>query len=75
MDVVRDISELRKKMGNKEKITDMEVCLTALYGLLLMRLKKRQVSEDTEQVIKGFSVLLADLSVLFKKYEEGQMEL
>ena len=73
--VVRNISELRKKMGDKERITDMEVCLTSLYGLLLMRLKKKNISKDTEDVISGFGELLADLSVLFKKYEEGQLEI
>ncbi|MBT3747843.1 MAG: DUF4924 family protein, partial [Bacteroidetes bacterium] len=72
---INNISELRNRMGNKEKITDMEVCLTALYGLLLMRLKKKEISKETEEIISGFSELLADLSQLFKKYEEGQIEI
>ena len=72
---IRDISELRKKMGNKERISDMEVCLTALYGLLLMRLKKRQVSEETEKVFNKFSELLADLSKIFKDFETGVIEI
>ncbi len=75
MNSIRDISELRKKMGDKEQISDVEVCLTALYGLLLMRLKKRHISEDTEKVFQGFSELLAELSRLYKKYEEGEIEL
>lgn len=73
--VIRDISELRKKMGQKEKITDMEVCLTALYGLLLMRLKKKAVSEETELVIQSFSELLSLLSERFKQYEAGELEI
>jgi hypothetical protein len=72
---INNISELRKKMGNKEQISDVEVCLTALYGLLLMRLKKRTISEETENVFKGFSELLAELSRFYKKYEEGEIEL
>lgn len=75
IDSIRNISELRKKMGNKEKISDMEVCLTALYGLLLMRLKKRPVSSETEEVFGKFSELLAELSHLYKLYEEGDLEL
>jgi len=73
--VVRDITELRKKMQPKEKISDMEVCLTALYGLLMMRLKKKEVSEDTEKVIQSFSELLALLSIQFSKYEKGEIEI
>lgn len=75
MSTVRDITEFRKKMPPKEKISDMEVCLTALYGLLLMRLKKKEVSEDTQAVIQSFSELLAVLSDLFNKYESGQLEI
>ncbi len=75
LDSIRNISELRKKMGDKEQISDVEVCLTALYGLLLMRLKKRQISEDTEKVFQGFSTLLAELSNLYKKFEKGELEL
>jgi len=72
---VRDISELRKKMGDKEQITDVEVCLTALYGLLLMRLKNREVSEDTEKVFNRFSELMSELSRLYKLYDEGELEI
>ena len=75
MATVRDISELRKRMGEKEKISDVEVCLTALYGLLLMRLKKREVSEDTEEVFKRFGELMAELSSLYKNFEEGGLEI
>lgn len=71
---VRDISELRKRMGDKELINDVEVCLTALYGLLLMRLKKRKVSKETEEVFKRFGNLMAELSRLFKLYEDGELE-
>ena len=75
MSSVRNISELRKRMGDKEKISDMEVCLTALYGLLLMRLKKREVSKETEEVFGLFSELLAELSRLYKMFEEGSLEI
>ncbi|MCK5821681.1 MAG: DUF4924 family protein [Bacteroidales bacterium] len=75
MTTVRDISELRLKMGSKERISDMEVCLTALYGLILMRIKKRKVSKDTEKVFNSFSELLADLSKTFKSYETGTIEI
>ena len=73
--VVNDITDFRKKMAPKEKISDMEVCLTALYGLLMMRLKKREVSEDTAKVIQSFGELLASLSPLFHKYEMGELEI
>ncbi len=75
MATVRDISALRLKMGKKEQISDMEVCLTALYGLLLMRLKKRKVSKETEIVMNSFSNLLAELSSIYKAYETSSIEI
>lgn len=73
--VIREISELRLKMGQKERITDMEVCLTALYGLVLMRLKKKTVSEETLTVIQSFGELMALLADLYQKYETGKLEI
>jgi len=71
---VRNISEFRKRMGHEEKISDMEVCLTGLYGLLLMRLKKKSISEDTVAVLEGFSKMLAETSRLYKEWEEGKLD-
>jgi hypothetical protein len=75
MESVRDISELRKRMGDKEQISDVEVCLTALYGLLLMRLKGREVTEDTEKVFNRFSELMSELSRLYNLHEKGILEI
>lgn len=72
---VYNIGDFRKKMSTKSRIGDMEVCLTVLYGLLLMKLKKRTISEDTEEAIETIRSLLATFSGKFKEYEEGSIEL
>jgi hypothetical protein len=38
---------------------DVEVCLTALYGLLVLRLRKEPVSDATAQAMQSFSQLMA----------------
>jgi hypothetical protein len=54
---------------------DVEVCLNALYGLLLLRLKKQSVSPETEMAMVTFSRILAALSKRFLETERGEREL
>lgn len=52
---------------------DIEVCLTALYGLLVLRLKKEPISDETKEAISTFSNLLARLSHHYKLMKKGEM--
>ena len=70
-----NIGDFRKKMAVKEKISDMEVCLTVLYGYMLMKMKKRKISEDTAEAIGTIRDLVALLSQKYKEFEEGVIEL
>jgi hypothetical protein len=52
---------------------DIEVCLTALYGLLVLRLKKEPISGETQQAINTFTNLLARLSHHYRLMKRGEM--
>ncbi|MCG8700698.1 MAG: DUF4924 family protein [Bacteroidales bacterium] len=69
-----NIKAFGEKLG-KEKGNDIDVCFSALYGLLLTRLQKKQLSEETLHAMQTFSNLLAHLSSWFKKIEEGKAEI
>jgi hypothetical protein len=73
-DAIYNIGDFRKKMAAREKISDMEVCLTVLYGLMLMKMKKRPISEDTAEAINTIRELMALLSYKFREFEEGRLE-
>lgn len=73
-DAVYNISDFRKVMPVREKIGDVEVALTVLYGLLLMRMKKKTVSHDTLEAIESIRDLVALLSDKYRDYEEGRLE-
>ena len=47
------IVELRNK-GDKD-VNEIETCFDALYGVMLLRLRKQEVSEDTLSAIKEIS--------------------
>jgi hypothetical protein len=51
---------------------DVEVCLTALYGLMVLRLRKEPISDETEQAMRTFSQLLAKLSHHYRLMKQGE---
>jgi len=56
-------------------MNDVETCLNALYGLLLLRLKKQAISRETEAAMSTFSKLLALLSHKYLEAERGEREI
>lgn len=68
------IEEFRRKSARPEA-GDVETTLNALYGLLLLRLKKQAVSRETEIAMSSFSKLLAMLSLIFLQVERGEREI
>lgn len=63
---------LKSKSGNKSQ-SDIEMALNGLYGLLLLRLKKSEISTETEQSIATFSSMIAYLAAVFHKIKNGEI--
>ena len=59
------IVELRAKAGEDKK-GEVETCLEALYGVLLLRMKGTEISAETQQAIKEITRYLARLSHYYK---------
>ena len=68
------IVELRTQ-GENRNLSELENCFEALYGLLMLKLQKREISEATLQAIKAISQLLGILSDYYKKDRAGELEL
>jgi hypothetical protein len=66
-----NIDEFRRKSSNPGS-GDIEAILNALYGLLLLRLKKQAITRETEIAMASFSRLLAMLSRIFLEVERGE---
>lgn len=54
---------------------DTETCLNALYSLLLLKMAGKEISEATLESMETFSKMLAMLSVKYKAWEDGTLEL
>jgi len=62
-----------KAHADGKATNDIEVCFTALYGMLLLRLKKEPVSDATAEAMRTFSELLGRLSFHFKAMKQGEV--
>ena len=71
---VVNLREFKSKLP-AANISDVEASLDALYGLLLLRLKKKTINKGTEEAMATFSRMLAYLSDKFRKMETGELEL
>ena len=65
------IVRLRAKSGGAE-MTEIETCLTALYGYLLLRLQGAPVSPETLEAVREINLMLTFLA---EKYKEEQAPL
>lgn len=66
------IVELRNKGG--KDIGEIETCFNALYGTILLRLRKKEISEDTMHAVKEITTFIGMLSDYYKKDKEEGLE-
>lgn len=59
------IVELRNK--GEKNVNEIETCLNALYGTMMLRLQNRKISPDTEHAIKEISTFIGMLSDYYIK--------
>lgn len=67
------IVELRAKAAENKK-NEIETCFDALYGLLLLRLRKKEISEETLEASQRISKFLAKLASYYKKDYNNELE-
>ena len=67
------IVELRRKAGENEK-NELETCFEALYGLMMLRLQGKEVSEETVKAMMSISQFIGMLSDYYKKDKEEPLE-
>lgn len=62
------IVELRQK-GSKE-VSEIETCFNALYGTMLLRLQKKEVSLQTKNAVNEITTFIGMLSDYYKQDKE-----
>ena len=65
------IVELRNRGANKEE-NKIETCFNSLYGMMMLRLQKKEISPDTAHAVKEITTLIGMLNdYYFKDKKEG----
>jgi hypothetical protein len=67
-----NLKDLINKSGNKT-ISPIEAGLNGLYGIMLLRMKNKMISKDTEESIRTISDLFAYLALKFKEMKSGKL--
>ncbi|MCH5176726.1 MAG: DUF4924 family protein [Prevotellaceae bacterium] len=67
------IVELRQRSNTQDK-TEIENCFDAMYGLMLLRLQGKPVSEETTKAMNHISQFLALLAEYERKERAGELE-
>ena len=68
------IVELRQRNGHKDE-PELETCFEALYGVLLLRLQKKEISAGTAKAIEAISAFLSMLANYYDKDKKGELKL
>ena len=69
------IVELRHKGGEANDTPEIETCFNALYGTMLLRLQKKEITPDTEHAVKEITTFIGMLSDYYQKDKQGELEL
>ena len=56
-----------KKLSRSSSDNEIEICIDAMYALLLLKLQHKSVSEETAQAMQTFGSLLANIADVYKK--------
>ena len=67
------IVELRHKNGEKEE-PELETCFEALYGILLLRLQKKEISPATAKAMESIADFISLLASYYEKDREGELD-
>lgn len=67
------IVELRNRGAHKEE-GEIETCMNALYGVMMLRLQQKPITPNTEHAVKEISTFIGMLSDYYKKDKEEGLE-
>ena len=73
-ETLEHINTLKGKSAS-DQIGEVEICLTGLYGLMLLKIKQAKISDETLEAIGKIGKMIAYLAASFNKSKTGELEL
>ena len=62
--------QLRATLPEQERPGELETCFNALYGVMLLHLQGKEISQDTAAAISQISHFIGMLAAYYKRDEE-----
>lgn len=62
-----------KEKSDGRPRTEIEIAMNGLFGVLVLKLKKKQISESTQEAIAAISTMMASLAKYYKRMKEGTL--
>ena len=66
------IDTLKSKSDGRPR-TDIEVAMNGLFGVLVLKLRQKQVSDSTQEAIRSISLMMACLARHYKRMKAGTL--
>ena len=67
------IVELRNRGANKDE-NEIETCFNSLYGVMLLRLQKKEITTNTQHAVKEISTFIGMLNDYYLKDKQEPLE-
>ena len=67
------IVELRNRGANKDE-NEVETCFNSLYGVMMLRLQKKEITTNTEHAVKEISTFIGMLNDYYMKDKQEPLE-
>lgn len=72
--IVELFSKEKQNNFNRENESELSKCFDLLYGVMLLRLQKKEISPNTSQAVKDISTLVGQLSDYYFKDKEAPLQ-
>ena len=73
--VLPSILDLKGKSRQQDSENNIELIFNALYGYMLLRLQKKEVSPETAEAVKQISSFAALLATKYRQEKAGELKL
>lgn len=67
------IVEIRAR-GDRKDVSEIENCFDALYGVMLLKLQKKEISKQTAEAVGEIGRFIALLAAYYKKDRKGELD-
>lgn len=72
--IVELFSKDKQNNPNRENESELSKCFDLLYGVMLLRLQKKEITPNTSQAVKDISTLVGQLSDYYFKDKEAPLQ-